>query len=137
MEISQVISEYGQQFDIPELGFDEDSSCCVVVDDDLTLQMLHFEDSHQIRFECPLGFIPADDDTEPVSIRRRMLAAQMLGEKTNGCRFSIDPDGDEVVFSKTVPVDDIGHVEAFVKHFDDVAGGALFWKSEFGLSFAS
>jgi hypothetical protein len=79
--------------------------------------------SETVLVKAVLAFLPLDNDDE-INVYRQLLEAHLLGEATGGACFAIDPDADELIAYRRLPIASLD-ASQLAKEISDLATTAM------------
>jgi hypothetical protein len=95
--VQQIIATFGQTIGIGDLGLDDDGYCCLVIDQDMVINIELDEAAQRLLLYSVVG--RPDGERFPL-----LLEANYLGQGTDGGSLGLQPSTGAAVLSREVPV---------------------------------
>lgn len=95
--VQQIIATFGQTIGIGDLGLDDDSYCCLMIDQDMVINIELDEAAQRLLLYSVVG--RPDAERFPL-----LLEANYLGQGTGGGSLGLQPGTGAAVLSREVPV---------------------------------
>jgi hypothetical protein len=117
--IQQVMADFGKTVGLDDLGLDEQDYCCLVIEQDLVINIEFDEAGERLMLYSKVGRPGPDREAELTKI----LQANYLGRGTGGATLGLQPESGAVVLSREVPTAgiDVPSFSASLENFVNVA----------------
>ena len=122
MNLPDALTELGRLLKLPKLTLNEEGICRVVFDEELTLDFESFAEGRMLHLSSIIA--PLDEQNRAETFFETLLHANLLGLATAGGHFSVDEANAEVLFERTLIMEEhdatgfVSAVESFVNHLE-------------------
>lgn len=122
MNLSAAINELGSLLKLPELALNDEGQCRITFDEDLTIDFESFAEGRMLHLSSIIA--PLDEQNRAETFFETLLHANLLGLATAGGHFSVDEANGEVLFERTLIMEEhdatgfVSVVESFVNHVE-------------------
>ena len=120
----------GARLNLGAIALSDDRTCRLTFDKETAVDIEEAQDPDYFHLYSVIAAIPAD--AEPTL--RRLLAANLFGQGTGQAVFSVDPETDEILLTRTLRADDTSP-EVFIEALESFVHHAEHWKKELSRPF--
>ncbi len=130
---SDFLAALGNTIGTPDLEWNEENVCRLILDDRLVIDLEKAPDSNMVQIYAVVGVDPGDNAT----VLRHLLSANLFGQGTSGAVLGLDEDRGEILLTQKVDTallsaeEAVTRLEAFVNYAEawthellDLAGSA-------------
>ncbi len=123
--IETILADFGHRNGLEELAFDDNGVCRLVLDDvfDIDIEL----DGSEVSFFAVLGSM---DGVGP-GMLRRMMGANLTGDKTGEATLAIDEMSESVMLCRRLPADGLSY-PAFERALEGFFEGFQRWRQKLG-----